>query len=265
MIKMIVSDLDGTLLTTQKQISSKTRNILIEKKMHGQKIVLASGRTLESVRYAIQDFSLANYIITNNGAAIYDVEKEFFIWQDTFSIETAVKIFELYKKWCQSIHICSSNYYYSYTKDTQLGYNPSIIKVKDFTSLIEKNIPICHISLLGMKPNKIKIVINEIREKFPDLEAFVMQDSFKRTKWIDIMKKGVSKSEMISRLQSLLHIDIENTVLFGDGKNDIEMLQKNGFGIAMANALPEVKSVCKDITDTNDENGIVKWLDKNDV
>lgn len=263
MIKMIVSDLDGTLLTTEKKISSKSRNILIEKKLHGQKIVLATGRTLESVRSVIQDFSLANYIITNNGAAVYDTEKGFFLWQDAFSIETAIKIFELYEKSCQSIHICSSNYFY--TKHVQLNYNSSAIQVNDFTNLIEKNIPICHISLLGIKPNKVKIVANKIQEEFPQLDAFIMQDSFSKTRWVDIMKKGVSKAEAVRKLQCLLHIDIEDTILFGDGKNDIEMLQNNGFGIAVANALPEVKRVSKDITESNDENGVVKWLDINDI
>ena len=43
------------------------------------------------------------------------------------------------------------------------------------------------------------------------------------------------------------------------------MLSKNGFGVAMENALPEVKKVCQDITTSHDEDGIVKWLDKNDV
>lgn len=264
-IKMIVSDLDGTLLNSQSVISSKTKNILIEKKKHGKYVVIATGRTLGSSKYACCDFSFANYIITNNGAAIYDIAKEYFIWQDTFSIETAVQIFNTYRKKCSAIQIGSANYFYRCAEKIEINSNPFVLPVRDFSSLIEKNISVCMVNLLGLEQKSIPDIVSEINENFPLLEAIVMQDSFSEKKWIDVVKRGVSKSHCLQRLQEMLLISPGETVLFGDGRNDIEMLSQNGIGIAMKNALPEVKKVCVGVTSSNDENGIVKWLDGNNV
>lgn len=264
-VKMIVSDLDGTLLNSQGHVSLKTKNILIEKQKQGKCIVMATGRTLGSSKYAMDDFSFADYIIINNGAAIYNVSKEFFLWQDSFFIETAIQIFEAYKEKCSAFQICSVNYSYKYSKKIEISMNPSILPVRDFASLVEKNIPVCVIELLGLDSKDISSIVEEINKDYPLLEAVVMQDSFSENKWIDVMKKGVGKAHALQKLQDILGILERETVIFGDGKNDIEMLSKNGFGVAMENALPEVKKVCQDITTSHDEDGIVKWLDKNDV
>ena len=88
-----------------------------------------------------------------------------------------------------------------------------------------------------------------------------MQDSFKDVKWLEVSQKGVEKYNGISKIAQIENIENKNIIAFGDGLNDIDMLKKCGVGVAMKNALPEVKDVSKYIAKkTNIENGIVEFL-----
>ena len=88
-----------------------------------------------------------------------------------------------------------------------------------------------------------------------------MQDSFGDDKWLEIAKKGTEKYKGITEIARLEDISNENIIAFGDGLNDVEMLKKCGIGVAMKNALPEVKEQADYITSrTNNENGVVEFL-----
>ena len=77
-----------------------------------------------------------------------------------------------------------------------------------------------------------------------------------------ISNKKISKASAIKKVALLEKIDSNNIICFGDGLNDIDMLEYCGVSVAMGNALEEVKNVCKYITDTNDNDGIVRFLEK---
>ena len=103
--------------------------------------------------------------------------------------------------------------------------------------------------------------LEEIKNNYLDIYAFVMQDSFSDQKWITIMNKEVNKFNGIKLLSNKLNIDNSEIIAFGDGLNDIEMLENVGCGVAMYNALENVKKVCKDITKFDNSNdGVIKYL-----
>ena len=88
-----------------------------------------------------------------------------------------------------------------------------------------------------------------------------MQDSFGEVKWLEIFQKDIEKYKGISEVAKLEDISNENIIAFGDGLNDVDMLKKCGVGVAMKNALPEVKEQADYITSrTNNENGVVEFL-----
>ena len=88
-----------------------------------------------------------------------------------------------------------------------------------------------------------------------------MQDSFGDVKWLEITKKGTEKYKGITEIARLEDISNENIIAFGDGLNDVEMLKKCRIGVAMKNALPEVKEQADYITSrTNNENGVIEFL-----
>ena len=90
-----------------------------------------------------------------------------------------------------------------------------------------------------------------------------MQDSFDKERWLDISQKGIQKYKGISQIAKIENIPNENIIAFGDGLNDIDMLQHSGIGVAMKNALPEVKKISNYVTEkTNDEDGVIAFLEK---
>lgn len=79
-------------------------------------------------------------------------------------------------------------------------------------------------------------------------------------KWLELMPLGITKGSGLQALTELLHIPMANVMAFGDGENDIEMLQAAGIGIAMENAMEEVKAAADDITADNNNDGIAAAL-----
>lgn len=96
--------------------------------------------------------------------------------------------------------------------------------------------------------------------QFEELEFLIMQDSFSNDKWFDILIKGNSKYDSILKISKIENIQNDNIICFGDGLNDIDMLKKTGVGVAMSNALEEVKNASNFVTLSNDEDGVIEFL-----
>ena len=88
-----------------------------------------------------------------------------------------------------------------------------------------------------------------------------MQDSFSDKKWVEIFNKEVDKYNAIIEIVKKENIEPQDIISFGDGLNDVEMIRRSGVGVAMGNALPEVKENAKFVTLSNDEDGIKAFLE----
>ena len=87
-----------------------------------------------------------------------------------------------------------------------------------------------------------------------------MQDSFSSNRWIQISSKNISKYSSIQKIAELEGIANKDIIVFGDGLNDLEMIEKSGIGVAMANALDSVKKVADYVTKSHNEDGILYFL-----
>ena len=81
-------------------------------------------------------------------------------------------------------------------------------------------------------------------------------------KWIEVVKKNVSKFNAIKFISNIEKIDIKNTISFGDSYNDLEMISKCGVGVAMENAIDELKEKAKYVTKSCNDNGIIYFLNQ---
>lgn len=113
-IKMIVVDLDGTLLNSDKKVSLYTKEVLLKARNQGIYIVLASGRTIDSAMFSTEGAPYATYIISNNGGAIYDIVEEQVLYNTKIDTDEGIEIFDTYKEQCKEINMCSKWYYYQY-------------------------------------------------------------------------------------------------------------------------------------------------------
>jgi hypothetical protein len=108
--------------------------------------------------------------------------------------------------------------------------------------------------------NKLRDIINN---NYSDINCFVMQDSDSIKKWLVINPYKLNKKTSLESLGKSLNINLDEMIFFGDGLNDLEVISSVGLGVAMGNALTEIKDNSKDITLSNNDSGIAYYLQKN--
>lgn len=260
MFKMIVTDLDGTLLNKTRKPSEQTKQYLINLKKEGYIIVIATGRIYTSILDATDGALFADYLISDTGACIYKRTGEP-IFQNLISKECVENIFNYYNSNCRFIDICDKNMIYKYSKTE--SENSSFVKtVTEKEELLKKDLEISHISIAMNTNEQVLDLYPKLVKDFSGLEILIMQDSFKDNKWIEMTAKGCSKYNAIKNLANFLGISNDEIIAFGDGRNDIDMIQNCGFGVALANALPEVKEVAQDVTPLdNHHDGVIHYLE----
>ncbi len=259
MMKMIVTDLDGTLLNKTRKPTEETKQYLKSLKEQGYIIVIATGRIYVSALTATDGAIFANYLITDTGACVYQVTGEP-IFQNLIGKEIVEKLFEYYNEEFRFMDVCNKNMIYKYSK-TEVENSDFVKTVTNPGDILKENLEISHVSIVMNTNEAVLNLYEKLVIEFPELEILIMQDSFKDNKWIEIMAKDCSKYRAIKNLADHLGIQNEEIITFGDGRNDIDMIENCGYGVALENALPEVKKVAKDITSLdNNHDGVMHYL-----
>jgi len=253
--KMIAVDFDGTILTDNRKVLKSTKQALINKK-DNYYIVGVTARTLLSVK-SVCELEIFDYLILNNGCDIYNVNnknREILSYIDKKDI---IKLQELIKGKYNSIDYCTSDYYYK-TKHYLSLYN----YIRKYKSLDK----IDNVERINIFVNKdyINELCDLINSSFDNLDCFIMQDSNKSKKWLVVLNKGVNKLYGLSKLCDSLNINIDEVVFFGDGPNDIQIIENVGLGVALKNALDEVKNSSVAVTYyDNNHDGVGDYINKN--
>ena len=260
-MKMLVFDLDGTLLSGDGMISLKTRDYILKKKQEGHRIVIATGRVKNSAIAVTRGGECVDIFISDTGALIYDnnLKKELFVRH--LPKEFAEYILDLYdKNVIRFIDICDHDYIYKLSEIKE--ENPVIINASTKSEILDNIGDIIHVGIDFYNNDMAIKTYHELTNKFSDLSIILMQDSFSTRKWIEIMPPECNKPNALKKVSEYYNVKNEDIICFGDGLNDIEMLKCCGVGVAMANALDEVKAVADEVTEkANTEDGIVDFLD----
>lgn len=255
--KMIVVDLDGTLLNISEGCSNRTKKYLKKLKDLGYIIVIATGRVLGSAMGVTDGADFANYIIANAGALIYDMDNKRIVMKNDISKIDMKMICDSYNDEIDYINVCDLFYHNRCIGNSNIKSKYEK-KIKDLDKFITDCDDILHIT--------VKLKDNDLIDKYykifsrDSLEIIVMQDSFTDRKWLEIFNKGVSKYNAIKVIMDREEISNSDVVAFGDGLNDIDMIKKCGIGVAMGNALDEVKDVSNYVTISHNDDGVVYFL-----
>ena len=196
---MLVFDLDGTLLDNDRNMPSENINYLNKLKNDGYIIVIATGRTISSAYNRLHNTNCVNYIISDTGAKIYDLDKKKIIYNNSISNGIASNILDLYNDSFRYIDICSNGTYYKYS--LFLEENNDVVKTyKDKNNLLNNINEIDHIGMSFKNDNYTIEMYNYINATYKDFDCIIMQDSFAGGKWLEILPKGSSKYNSISEL-----------------------------------------------------------------
>lgn len=268
-IKLIALDLDGTLLNSEKRLSQRNEKALRECIHRGIEIVPCTGRIWKGIPEFLREFPGIRYAITVNGAAIVDIQKKEEIDQRKFCAAQAIEILELAKGFntMYDAYIEGQGYGEKRFMDHMDSYGipPVVQKMVRDTRVIVPDVV--------EKVKREQRDVEKINYFFGDLEerARAREELLKRSDVIvsssfqfnlEINAVGATKGEGILRLASHLGIEPEATMGFGDGENDLSMMQKAGLGVAMANGEDIVKQAADYVTDSNDLDGVAKAIEK---
>lgn len=258
--KIIAMDFDGTLLNDQKQITNKTRESLRKYKDYGYIIVGVTARNLGSVKNVCDDLTLFDYLILNNGGYIYNIEKNQGEYQEIIQREDIGNITEMMKGFSSQIDYCAASTYYLYLVNKRenefikIIHNPSDIKEK-----------IIRMNIFLRDQDNIEYYKEYINHHFQNINCFIMQDSNDDKKWLVVNPKGINKKTCLENLGKNLETKLEEMIFFGDSLNDIECISSVGLGVAMGNALDEIKSCAKEVTKDNNDDGIAYFLETSGI
>ena len=259
---LISMDFDGTLLTSDKKITKRNKEILQKYKNNNYIIVGVTARNFSSVN-SVCNINMFDYVILNNGSYIYDVKNKCGDNIGFIEKEIAIKITDYFKNKAIEIDYCSLNNYYMYKvgKIENKKYNVKINDISEVKEIISR------MNIFLKDNEEIDNYKKYIESHFENLSTFTMLDTDNNSnkKWISINPKETNKFGALEKLCFKLNIDISQIIFFGDSMNDIAIISKVGLGVAMGNALEEVKKQASKITLTNDQDGIAYFLEKNKI
>ncbi|TQR19643.1 Cof-type HAD-IIB family hydrolase [Psychrobacillus vulpis] len=253
-MEAVVLDLDGTLLDSNKEISKRNIDSIIKLKRSGIPIIIATARPPRSVKFLLpEEIQSSSVMIYYNGAMIVSEELKI---NEHFSIDSNVcsdiidYLTEAEPNHWLSIEVEDKWYSYKdidYTAFMKITNNPEKLELEKLKQLQPTKILVSNISL-----------IQPFIEKYNDKANIIITDS---NKLIQIMQLNISKEYAVSFVSDKLNISPEKIVVFGDDFNDLGLFKLCGYPVAMGNAIEELKELAKEVTDTNDNDGVAKTLE----
>lgn len=267
-VKLIAFDLDGTLLDRRKNIPEANLQALMAAAEAGALLVPATGRIYTGIPEQIRALPGARYFITINGAYAYDAQEDRNLYSSELSVELCLRLIR-YMDTLPVIYDCyQDNWgFISRSMFQRAGDfipDPGIMKMMQelrtpvdnlAETLRQKGRPVqkmqMHFQDLAEHDRQLKLVA----ERFP--EAAVSSS----LPWnIEINSAGATKGQALKALCSALGIDLRDTLAFGDGTNDLDMIRTAGIGVAMDNGAEEVKAAADWIAPSNINCGVAAGI-----
>ncbi len=251
MIKMILTDLDHTLLKSDGTISIHTLETLQQFQNAGIPLAIATARYWIGAEKYIEQLK-PMYQITTDGTLVHSEDE--CIYSCEFSVEETNLIINVIKEFVPyaEITVASGKTVYWNSKNISASEK------------LHKAIYCEYDTILNCKANKIvaELPQEELAIQIAKRANCKLQ-SYRGEKWYAFLPLNSGKMKAINVLAEKCNIQLTDIVAFGDDKNDIEMLSACGIGVAVSNAIPDVLCIADAVTDSNDADGVAKWLSKN--
>lgn len=257
--KLLVLDVDGTLLNSEKVVTPRTRSALLKAQQMGVHVVLASGRPTNGVQPLAEELELnkyGGYFLSYNGGQIFNAQTGELMFERRID---PVMIPYLYKKAQEKGFAI-----FTYHKDFILTDSPDNIHVKEEAELNKMRIikadnfaeaidfSPCKCILTSDKEEDLISLENNWKRRLNGvLEAFRSEDYF-----LEVAPQFINKGNTLAVLMEMLKVDKEEVVAIGDGVADVSMLQLAGLSVAMGNARDSVKACADVMTLSNDQEGV---------
>ncbi|MEG1582820.1 MAG: Cof-type HAD-IIB family hydrolase [Cetobacterium sp.] len=257
MIRLIVTDMDGTFLNDEKKFSNEFWDIYEKLEQKNIKFVVASGRQYQNLRKNFEKIKDRIIFIAENGSYVVENEKE--LYSRVLSEDLIKKYVELGRRIpTTNIVLCGKKSAYiessdaEFIKEVEKYYEEkkivnNLLEIED-----DEIIKVAYCDLTGTEEN-----VYPHLEKERDCQIVVSGQI-----WLDVSHLESNKGIALGILQEKIGITFDETMVFGDYLNDYEMLQKGRYSYAMENAHEKIKEIANFIAKSNNENGVIEELKK---
>ena len=262
MIRLIATDLDDTLLNEKSDINPRVMDALRAAMDAGSGIVLCSGRMLEAMVPLAERIGVNAPMLLYNGALAWDHRTDETIFADRIPYETALGIAELCEGMGYYIQAYPGKNYYcnrvtEYTRRYAANIHVDAVPVGMPVAEWMKQHPSGMQKLLLIDtPEGATRAQAALREAFPHGASFLKSKPY----FLEIAPEGVDKGKSLLRLAKHLGLDRDEVMAFGDGLNDLDMLEFAGTSVAMGNADPLIQKTADYVTASNNDAGLAEAL-----
>lgn len=256
-VRLIASDMDGTLLNSKGEVSILFFKLFKELKKRNITFCAASGRQYNSIIAKLEKIKDDIFVIAENGGIAKQKNK--ILLSHYIEKRKVLQLIPILRKIeGANMVLCCDGEAFIESKDEYFikhfqEYYHSFKQVANLMAVAETT-PIFKIAVYHAQSSE-----KYIYPKLQSLQdAILLKVSGKN--WLDISDKNANKGEALKKVQELLGVTKEETMVFGDYHNDIEMMQEANFSFAMGNAHKDIKALAKFSTATNDNNGVEKVI-----
>ena len=271
-IKLVASDLDGTIIDKNNEVSPKNFHAI--QKIHDKKIkfVICTGKSYSVSQKMCEKFN-AQYGIFGNGNQIINLKTNEILWKKTLSYDDLKFIITFAKRFHYHCHVYSSFEVITESfefldlrnlklKETNSDDNVEYIVVPDLLKYIEeKSIEVFSV-VISTSKNTLRDFRNIIKINNNIDCAFISKRGKYRDKiinkdyeYLNITAKDINKNTALKHLENILNVSSENVLAIGDNINDLEMIKHAGVGVAVQDSYDELKQVANFITTSSTSNG----------
>ena len=260
-------DMDGTLLNTAHEMTPYTREVIARATEKGRIIALSTGRAFSELSYFLDDVKGLGYLIYENGASIYDVANRRVLRRIELSPENAMAIFDTAARFdvCIQAFLGDQSLIECVREEDLKKYH-----VFDFAPVFRAGSEYVvnmrdEYLARGTATDKINIFFRSEADRAEFVRRMEGRDLLMSVSigiGLEISPAGATKALALEALCGLLNVPVALSMAVGDGGNDVEIMQAAGLGVAMGNAIEEVKAVADVVTEDCDHDGAAKAIER---
>lgn len=268
--KLILTDLDGTLLRDDKSLSPANRAALVRAAAQGAEVVVATGRFFGGIPRELLELPFLRYFILMNGAKVYDRREDRVLYRSEIPLAQAERVMDLLEPldctvdcyqndvgWMERRYFDHLDYYVTdpvsraMVRSHRRPVDDLRAQVRAGGNTVQKMQ--AYFPHLELRPRVMALLRREV--------PGVVQSVSLPTN-LELNAAGATKGAALAALCRALGVDPLDTAAFGDGTNDVSMLAAAGVGVAMANGAPETRQAADLVTVSNQEDGVALVLDR---
>lgn len=261
--RLILVDLDGTLLNSEKRVSEENRRALLEAMARGIHVSVITGRSYVSAINYVKELALRVPVAFQNGALIYDFGAERELFKSILPASKALYLVKLAKEY-SVFPIVYEDFYRipdmvidGKYKGAHLRYLEAnswrLKRVPDLLKYLERFDEVAEVAMVGDR-SAISLLSKGLDDGISVVENAVVDGEA----FVEFFGPNSTKAHALSVLSKYFEISPESVAFIGDNLNDVSLMRRVGMPIAMGNAVEEVKAIARWVTSTNDEDGVAK-------